>query len=99
MGTLEEVGSRLVYILLKEAKRRGAEAVITVCPFCQFNLECFQDKVSGLEKEDLHIPVLFFTQLMGVALGLPKKALGLQRLFTPFIPPAERKGGRHARQR
>ena len=38
-GTIEEVGLRLNYILLKEAKRKDADCVVTICPLCQFNLE------------------------------------------------------------
>ncbi len=84
MGTIETVGQRLSYILLKEAKKRGADAIVTACPLCQFNLECYQDKMSSMYDENVNIPVAFFTQLMGIAYGLPAKELGLERLFVPL---------------
>lgn len=87
-GTIPEVGLRLSYILLKEAKKRGADAVITACPLCQFNLECYQNEMAAAYGETLDMPVLFFSQLMGKALGLGDRELGMQRLFVPFRPPA-----------
>ena len=82
-GTIEDVGLRLNYILLREAKRRGADIIATACPLCQFNLECNQDKIGRHNHDDVSLPVAYFTQLMGLALGLPEKPLGLHRLFVP----------------
>lgn len=85
-GTNEEVGLRLSYILLKEAKRRKADVIATACPLCQFNLECLQPKMRHAYGEDVSLPVAYFTQLLGVALGGKKKELGLGRLFVPLEP-------------
>lgn len=84
MGTLPEVGIPLSYILLKEALKRGADVVATACPLCQFNLECYQDKMSRQFKERLEIPVVYFTQLLGLALGVPERRLGMHRLLVPL---------------
>lgn len=86
-GTLPEAGLRLVYILLKEARTRGADCIATICPLCQFNLDAYQDKVA--EKwETIQMPVVYFSQLMGLAFGLPARELGLQRGFVPMKPLA-----------
>jgi heterodisulfide reductase subunit B len=77
-GTISEVGLRMVYILLKEAKKKGAEAIVTICPLCQFNLEAYQKKVEKVYKEKFDLPVLYFTQLLGVALGVEEKKLGFE---------------------
>ena len=82
-GTIEEVGLELNYILLREAKRRGADVIATACPLCQFNLECYQDKIGKRHHEHIALPAAYFTQLMGLALGIPEAKLGLQRLFVP----------------
>ena len=87
-GTIEEVGLRLNYILLREAQRRGADVIATACPLCQFNLECYQDKIGKQNHDRIVLPVAYFTQLMGLALGLPAGKLGLQRLFVPVKTPA-----------
>ena len=80
-STIPDTGLRLNYLLLKEAKTRKADTVVTACPLCQFNLECFQGKISGKYNDDVRIPVMFFSQLLGLALGIGEKELGIQRLF------------------
>ncbi|MEN3046860.1 MAG: CoB--CoM heterodisulfide reductase iron-sulfur subunit B family protein [Candidatus Hydrothermales bacterium] len=85
-GTLESVGLRLSYLIIKEAKRRGAHLIVTVCPLCQFNLEAYQDKMEKTFNDKLGIPVIFFTQLLGVALEIDKKELGFEHsLIYPDI--------------
>jgi heterodisulfide reductase subunit B len=83
-GTIMEVGRRLNYILLKEAKRKGADAIVTICPLCQFNLELMQAGIEKEYKEKFEIPILYFTQLMGVAFGIPKEDLGFSRSVIPL---------------
>jgi heterodisulfide reductase subunit B len=98
-GTVPDVGLRLSYVLVREAQRRGCDVVITACPLCQFNLECYQPKLSKMDGMKIHMPIAFFTQLMGVAFGLEARSLGLQRLFVPFKPSkamTEVKGGAYA---
>jgi heterodisulfide reductase subunit B2 len=85
-GTIQEVGMRLSYLLLREAKRSGADAVATACPLCQFNLECYQKDMSKSYHESVDMPVVYFTQLMGMAFGLGEKELGMHRLFVPPKP-------------
>lgn len=91
--TGEEIMAGLVATLLSAAKRRGAEAIVTPCPFCHFNLEAFQGRASREAGEDLRMPVLFLTQAVGLALGLPPDELGLDRALCPLGPVLERVGG------
>ena len=83
IGTIREVGLRLNYIILKEAKKRDVDLILTSCPLCQINLECFQKPISKKFNEDMEIPIIYFTQLIGLALGLSPKSLGLNRSFVP----------------
>jgi len=75
MTTKPEVGLPLVAGILKAA--RGADAIATVCPMCQMNLEAFQSKASRFAAEDLAISVLYLPQLLGLAMGLSESELGL----------------------
>jgi heterodisulfide reductase subunit B len=77
-GTVPEVGLRLAYIIIKEAKKRGAEAIVTVCPLCQFNLDGYQDQIAR-KFEAVDMPVVYFTQILGLAMGLSADELGLKR--------------------
>ena len=83
-GTIEEVGHRLVYLILSQAKRANADALVTVCPLCQLNLEAHQGKIKRQYGDDVAIPVPYFTQLIGMALGLSERALGLEKLLVPL---------------
>jgi len=83
-GSIEEVGHRLVYIILSQAKRNNADALVTVCPLCQLNLEAYQGKIKRQYGDDVTIPIPYFTQLIGMALGLSEEALGLQKLLVPL---------------
>jgi heterodisulfide reductase subunit B2 len=82
-GTVQEVGVRLSYILVKEAQKRGADVIATACPLCQLNLECYQDKMRSWYKDSIKFPIAYFTQLMGLAYGIDGNKLGMQRLFVP----------------
>lgn len=78
-GTIHSVGLRLNYILLKEADRKGAKAIVTLCPLCQFNLDAYQAEIRKTTGERLDLPVFYFTQLLGWALGADMRALGIHR--------------------
>lgn len=81
-GTVPEVALPLSYVIVHEAKKRRADAVATACPLCQFNLECYQTDMNSKFNSDLKVDVLYFTQLLGMALGIEPKKLGMNRLFS-----------------
>lgn len=68
LNTHPDAGISLVTALLKAAK--GADAIVTVCPMCQLNLEGYQSKASAVCGEDLQTAVLYLPQLLGMAWGL-----------------------------
>lgn len=86
-GTLPEAGLRLSYILLKEAIKRGADVIATVCPLCQFNLDAYHPKIAA-RWEPVPIPTVYFSQLMGLAFGLPAEQVVLNRGMVPMKPLA-----------
>ncbi len=79
MTTFPDVALQLVKDLLECASENGAQCVITTCPLCQVNLEAYQKRISKKFKKSYEIPVLFFTQLLGLALGCSETAVGMQR--------------------
>jgi heterodisulfide reductase subunit B len=81
-GTTHSVGVRLNYILLKEAARKGAQAIATVCPLCQYNLDAYQREIRRSSGERLDMPILYFTQILGWALGGEIDSLGLRRAIS-----------------
>lgn len=83
MTTHADTGMALSGKILKCAVDQGADCVVTACPLCQINLEAYQDAVSRKLGSDCRIPVLYFTQLMGVAFGLHEPDLALNDSLTP----------------
>jgi heterodisulfide reductase subunit B len=67
--------------ILQEAKQAGAECLVVACPMCQMALDAYQSKIERQMGEQVNLPILYFTQLMGLALGLDERRLGLGRLF------------------
>ena len=87
MGTQENLALRLCKNLLLEAEKNEAHCVITVCPLCQMNLDVYQRKVNRHFGTKFNIPVLYFTQLIGLALGIPSGKLGFRRLAIKSTEP------------
>ncbi len=66
--------------LLDAAKDIGADALATACPLCQMNLDLRQDQINSAGGTNYDIPVFYYTQLIGLALGLSEKKLGIDKL-------------------
>jgi len=73
MTTEKSIGRKLVADLLGAAK--GADCIVTVCPMCQMNLDAYQGEAAAELGMKVRIPVLFLTQLIGLAFNLPEKDL------------------------
>ncbi len=86
--TLSEESAALPLMkqLLDDAVRNGAQVMATGCPLCQINVDAYQARVNKKFKTDFNVPVVFFTQLMGLAFGLPEKELGLEKCMVPAEP-------------
>jgi heterodisulfide reductase subunit B len=92
MSDKQDVALKLVRTLLAEAVRRGASCLATTCPLCHLNVEAYQGQVNSHFGTNFSLPVLFFTQLLGVSMGLSKADLGLgeelvsaRALLAPFM--------------
>jgi heterodisulfide reductase subunit B len=72
---------RLSGKIIRDAVDRGAEAMIVACPMCHSNLDMRRGAINSFLGEKIDIPVLYMTQALGLAVGLDRKALGLQRHF------------------
>jgi len=72
---------RLGHDILSRAAGEGAEAIITSCPLCAFNLDERQRDIEEKHPEFRQIPVLYFTQLLAIALGLDRGSFGLEDNF------------------
>ncbi len=65
--------------ILQNAKDVGADAVVVACPLCQINLDARQQQIAEERKKEFHLPVIYFTQLMGLAFGMDAEEMELDR--------------------
>jgi len=87
----KDVVLKLTHDLLEMAQSLGAEAVVVDCPLCQFNLDFRQEEVEKKYRTRFALPVIYFTQLLGICLGLGEGELGLKKLNVDPFPLLERK--------
>lgn len=73
----EETAFELIRRLLHNAEEYMADMIVTVCPMCQLNLDAYQTDVNKHFGTNFNVPVLFFTQIMGLALGIEPNDLGI----------------------
>ncbi len=88
-----EAALSMIHKLLKNAEESGAAVIATACPLCQLNLECYQDQVNQEYGTNFSVPVVYFTQLLGLAFGIPNKRLGIGSELikaTPLAPFAKK---------
>lgn len=98
IATQRPVALSLVHEIVAGAAARGAQVIATLCPLCQINLECYQGQAREAFGGPPPIPVLYFTQLLGLALGIPPKRLGIGRelVRADAVIAACRRGGEPA---
>jgi heterodisulfide reductase subunit B len=80
----KEVVLRQAQALVASARRTAADVICVACPMCHANLDLRQRELVGPEGAPL--PVVYLTQLLGLALGVPGEALGFDAHFVPVAP-------------
>ena len=84
--TRHDVVLKLSHRILSQAKQLGADCMAVVCPMCQSNLDTYQKEMGAEFREKLGLPVLYVTQLVGLALGFSPGQLLLKKHFTDPLP-------------
>jgi heterodisulfide reductase subunit B len=69
----------LIRRLLHNAGEYEADLIVTACPMCQLNLDAYQAQVNRHFGTAFHLPVLYFTQMIGLAMGMAPADLGIGR--------------------
>jgi len=76
-----DVALKLTREILEEAKAAGANAISVACPLCQATLDMRQAEIELEYEASYGLPVFYFTQLMGLAFGIPAARLGIHKHF------------------
>lgn len=77
----EEIANQLAKNLLDEAKIMGANCLVVACPLCHTMLDAQQARIEAMYKTPIGMPVLYFTQLIAIALGIDMREAGIDRHF------------------
>jgi heterodisulfide reductase subunit B2 len=90
--SLSRTGSviRMGREILDDARAAGAEIVVVGCPMCHSNLDMRQAAMNKGQQGADDLPVLYVTELVGLALGLDPKAMGLHRHYVSTKPLLDR---------
>ena len=86
----EDTALELIHRLLRNAHEHDAHAIVTLCPMCQLNLDGYQHAINKRFGTHYRIPILYFTQVLGLALGLEKETLGFGQELTDARPALAR---------
>jgi heterodisulfide reductase subunit B len=73
-----DTSTKLVLNILRAAEMAGAEVIATECPTCHSGLEMHQIRADKVFGESTSVKILYFTQLLGLALGLTPRKVGVQ---------------------
>ncbi len=80
------------YNILNSAIKNGAEAIALSCPVCYFNLDKKQAEIAKKFGNFQCIPILYFTELLGLALDVDKKLFDFEKHFVDPRPLLIEKG-------
>lgn len=82
----ERIAIKLTGAHIESAKANGAKAMVTPCPLCHTVLDSFQREIEKDLGKPLNMPVLHLPQLVGLALGMTHRELGIDHHVIPFQP-------------
>ena len=74
-----DIVHHLVGRLYERALAAGADCIVTGCQMCQGNLDLYQKEIAAEMGREVYLPVFYFTELLGLALGSPKVGTWLGR--------------------
>jgi heterodisulfide reductase subunit B len=80
--TQTDVVLELTKKILTDAKSAGADIISVGCPLCHANLDGRQQQINKKFNTNFHIPIFYFTELMGIAFGIKAKELGIFKHIT-----------------
>jgi heterodisulfide reductase subunit B len=95
-GHMTQIGPgtafELIHRLVSSAEHYHADVMVTLCPMCQMNVDAYQSEMNHHLHTHHRMPILFFTQLVGLAFGRDARELGIGREFVSAREALQRIG-------
>lgn len=77
LGINDDLSMNLTKNKLTDGKRSGADYLCTACPWCHLQFDSVQKMMIEQQRINNHLPAILFPQLLGLAMGIDKQALGI----------------------
>ncbi len=87
-----DTSTKLVLNILQAAEASGADVIATECPTCHTGLEMHQIRAEKMFGKKTKVKILYFTQLLGLAMGLSPRKVGVHENFSESLPMLREKG-------
>ena len=89
-GHMTQISSEVAYDMIKQIVKPAVDEkidiLVTLCPMCQLNIDAFQKEMNKHFGTNYEVPILYFSQLMGLAFGYTQKELGIGKEFVNVSP-------------
>lgn len=84
-GHMTQISGEIAYEMIKQIVKPAVDAdidvLVTLCPMCQLNIDAYQNEMNNFFGTKYEMPILYFSQLMGLAFGYKPKELGIGKEF------------------
>jgi len=95
-GHMTQISAETAYELIRRliygATRYEADLLVALCPMCQLNIDAYQNETNRYFNTNYEVPILYFTQMIGLAFGIEPKKLGIGREFVDPRPALSKIG-------
>lgn len=78
LGINDDLSMDLTARKLADAKQAGAHYLSVACPYCQMQFDTVQQMLISARDADYHLPAILYPQLLGLAMGIDRRALGIE---------------------
>ncbi len=89
-GHMTQISGQTAYELIRRlvygATRYDADLLVTLCPMCQLNVDAYQSETNRYFNTNYEVPILYFTQVIGLAFGIDAVKLGIGKEFVDPRP-------------
>ena len=77
LANKRELSMEIIRTKLRYIKEAGADCIVTTCPSCQISFDTLQPSIAKHFEDKHNLPVLYYPQLLGLAMNMSPEEVGL----------------------